>query len=141
MSPATRCRAGPAAAADTGPGTGTGIGPGTGPGLGPGSGGGSGGGAYGPGNGVTEPIQIRDFKPQYTADAMRAKIQGAALLECIIEADGSVSECRVLKSLDPTFGLDLEAVKAAKQFRFRPATLNGKPVRYRANFEINFTLR
>lgn len=132
---------GPGSGGGYGTGSGTGIGPGTGPGLGPGSGGGTGGGAYGPGNGVTDPIQIKDCKPLYTADALRAKIQGSAQLECMIEPDGSVSECRVTRSLDPTFGLDQEAIKAARQFRFRPATLNGKPVKYRALFEITFGLR
>jgi TonB family protein len=132
---------GPGSGGGYGTGTGTGIGPGTGSGLGPGSGGGFGGGAFGPGNGVTDPVQIKDMRPLYTADALRAKIQGAAQLECVIEPDGTVSECRVTKSLDPVFGLDLEAIKAAKQFRFRPATLNGKPVRYRALFEITFVLR
>src|SRR5437016_10283423 len=98
-----------------GTGTGSGIGPGTGSGLGPGSGGGTGGGVYRPGNGVMLPRVLREVKPQYTSDAMRAKVQGTVLLECVVQKDGSVGEVQVIRSLDSTFGLDAEAIKAARQ--------------------------
>jgi periplasmic protein TonB len=132
---------GPGSGGGYGTGTGTGIGPGNGSGLGPGWGGGFGGGAYGPGSGATDPELLKLAKPQYTADAMRAKIQGAAVVECVVEADGSVGDCRILKSLDSVFGLDQEAIKAAKQFRFRPARLKGQPVAKIVNIELDFTLR
>lgn len=124
-----------------GTGTGSGIGPGTGSGLGPGSGGGTGGGAYRPGNGVTLPRVLREVKPQYTSDAMRAKVQGTVLLECVVRPDGSVGEVQVIRSLDSTFGLDQEAVKAAKQWRFAPGTRLGEPVSVLVTIELTFTLR
>ena len=88
-----------------GTGTGSGIGSGTGSGLGPGSGGGTGGGVYQPGNGVTLPRIKREVKPAYTSDAMRAKVQGTVLLQCIVRPDGSVSDIQVLRSLDSVFGV------------------------------------
>jgi TonB family protein len=124
-----------------GTGSGTGIGPGSGSGLGPGSGGGTGGGTYRPGNGVTTPVVLREVKPQYTSDAMRAKVQGSVLLECIVRADGSVGEVKVARSLDPVFGLDLEAMKAARQWRFRPGMRQGEPVSVLVVIELTFTLR
>ena len=124
-----------------GTGTGSGIGPGTGSGLGPGSGGGTGGGTYKPGNGVTLPIVVREVKPQYTSDAMRAKVQGTVLLECVVKPDGSVGEVKVVRSLDSTFGLDLEAMKAARSWRFRPGTRQGEPVAVLVTIELTFTLR
>ncbi|MBI2189341.1 MAG: energy transducer TonB [Acidobacteria bacterium] len=125
----------------TGSGRGTGAGSGQGSGLGQGSGGGTGGGVYRPGSGVVNPRLVREVKPQYTADAMRAKIQGTVLLECIILPDGSVGRVDVVKSLDPTFGLDAEAVKAAKQWRFVPGTRFGEPVAVLVTIELTFTLR
>src|ERR1019366_2923315 len=101
----------------SGTGTGTGVGPGTGSGLGPGSGGGTGGGVYRPGNGVTLPRVLREVKPQYTSDAMRAKVQGTVLLECVVQKDGSVGDVQVVRSLDSTFGLDQQAIIAAKAWR------------------------
>ena len=124
-----------------GTGQGTGIGPGRGSGLGDGWGGGTGGGAYRPGNGVETPRLLREVKPQYTAQAMRAKIQGEVLLECIVQPDGSVGQVKVVRSLDASFGLDQEAIKAARQWRFAPGTKQGQPVPVLVTIAIAFTLR
>lgn len=122
-------------------GTGQGVGSGQGSGLGPGFGGGTGGGAYRPGAGITLPVVLREVKPAYTADAMRAKVQGSVWLECIVMPDGSVGEVKVTRSLDPIFGLDQEAVKAAKMWRFRPGLRQGEPVPVIITIELTFTLR
>jgi len=124
-----------------GTGTGTGVGGGTGSGIGEGSSGGTGGGVYRPGNGIENPVLRREVKPQYTADAMRAKIQGTAVLDCVVKSDGSVGECNVVRSLDSTFGLDQEAVKAAKQWRFAPGKRQGLPVNVLVTIEMLFSLR
>lgn len=132
---------GPGSSGGAGTGTGSGIGSGSGSGLGPGSGGGTGGGVYRPGNGVTLPRLIREVKPQYTSDAMRAKVQGMVLLECVVRTDGSVGDIHVVRSLDSTFGLDQEAVNAARQWRFLPGTRQGEPVSVLVTIELTFTLR
>ena len=124
-----------------GTGTGTGVGPGTGSGLGPGSGGGTGGGVYRPGNGVTLPRVLHEERPQYTSDAMRAKVQGTVLLECVVKPDGSVGDVQVIRSLDPTFGLDQQAVVAARKWRFAPGTRLGEAVPVLITIELTFTLR
>ncbi|MCM3881917.1 MAG: energy transducer TonB [Vicinamibacterales bacterium] len=124
-----------------GTGSGTGIGSGRGSGLGEGWGGGTGGGAYRPGNGVDSPVPISQPKPQYTSQAMRAKIQGTVLLECIVTPDGTVGPVRVLRSLDPTFGLDQEAIKAARSWRFKPGMRKGEAVAVLVTIEMAFTLR
>lgn len=123
-----------------GTGTGTGSGPGQGSGLGPGYGGGFGGGAYRPGSGVEIPRVLREVKPQYTADAMRAKIQGVVELEAVVLPDGSVGDVQITRSLDHTFGLDNEAIKAVKQWRFAPGTRLGQPVPVLVTIELTFTL-
>ena len=125
----------------SGTGTGTGIGEGTGSGLGPGSGGGFGGGAYRPGNGVQLPRILREVKPQYTADAMRAKVQGVVELEAVVLPDGSVGDVRIVHSLDPVFGLDQKAIEAVKQWKFVPGTRLGQPVAVLVGVELTFTLR
>ncbi len=114
----------------SGPGgntAGTGVGPGRGPGAGPGHDGGFGGGARQVGDGVTSPAPLRQVQPQYTSDAMRAKVQGSVTLEAVVKADGTVGAVRVVKSLDKVFGLDEEAKKAAQKWLFRPGTYQGKP--------------
>jgi TonB family protein len=124
-----------------GTGTGTGVGPGSGSGLGPGSGGGTGGGVYRPGNGVTLPRVLHEERPQYTSDAMRAKVQGTVLLECVVRPDGGVTDVQIVRSLDPTFGLDQQAVAAARKWRFAPGTRLGEPVAVQITIELTFTLR
>ena len=87
------------------------------------------------------PRLVREVKPNYTSDAMRAKVQGTVLLECVVNTSGEVTEVTILRSLDPTFGLDQEAIKAAKQWRFAPGTRLGAPVPVLISIELSFTLR
>jgi periplasmic protein TonB len=132
---------GPGTEGGSGTGRGIGDGPGRGPGLGDGWNGGTGGDVYGPGNGVTMPIEIRKGTPQYTTDAMRARAQGSITVECVVQTNGACTNIRVTRSFDPSFGLDQEAIRAAAQWRFRPGMRRGEPVPVRVSMEIAFTLR
>jgi protein TonB len=124
-------------------GRGPGSGPGDGPGLGPGSLGGFGGDAFNPGNGVTSPQLIKEVRPNYTGDAMRARIQGIVEMQAVVLPDGSVdpSRIRITRSLDASLGLDQQALLAVKQWRFKPGTREGHPVSVWVNVELTFTLR
>jgi protein TonB len=130
-----------------GPGGGGGRGPGSGSGddagLGPGRLGGFGGDVPFGGNGVTPPVLIREIKPNYTAQAMQARLQGLVEMDAVVRADGSVDpdSIRVTRSLDSTFGLDQQAIIAVKQWRFRPGTFKGQPIPVRVLVELTFTLR
>jgi protein TonB len=132
---------GTGAGGGAGTGTGQGIGEGTGSGLGAGVGGGTGGGFYQPGNGVLSPEVVFEKKPNYTPDAMRGRIQGTAWVAAVVLADGTVGEAHIVRSLDSAFGLDEEAIKAVKQWRFRPGTRFGKPVPVQVVIEVSFTMR
>jgi TonB family protein len=94
---------------------------------------------YKPGPGVSAPIVIKEVKPQYTAEARKAKIQGTVTLECVVKTDGTIGDVEVTTSLDA--GLDQEAIKAVKQWRFKPGTKDGKPVPVLITLEMTFTLR
>jgi TonB family protein len=124
-----------------GTGAGTGIGPGSGSGLVEGTGGGTGGGVYRLGSGISNPEAIYSPRPNYTADAMRAKVQGVVALEAVVRPDGSVGDVKITRSLDQHFGLDMEAIRTVKSWRFRPAKRNGEPVPVWVDVELTFTLR
>jgi protein TonB len=125
-----------------GTGRGTGVGPGQGSGLGEGYGGNFGGGAARPGNGISSPRLLKEVKPNYTAEAMRAKIQGTVWLEAVVLPDGTVGPVRVTRSLDPTFGLDQEAERTVKLWRFIPGTNRvGEAVPVIVLVQMDFTLR
>jgi periplasmic protein TonB len=94
-----------------------------------------------PGPGVTLPTVIRQVKPDYTPEAQAARIQGRVLLGVVVLADGSVDAITVDRSLDATYGLDQQAVKAMKEWKFKPGTKDGKAVPVRINVEMTFTLK
>lgn len=93
------------------------------------------------GDGVKAPKVIKDVKPNYTAAAMNAKIAGVVTMEAVVGTDGTVRAVRVTKSLDREFGLDDEAVRTLKLWRFAPGTQDDVPVPVLVVVEMMFTLR
>ena len=92
-------------------------------------------------DGVTLPVTVRSVKPEYTAAAMQAQIEGRVLLDVVVLTDGKVGEVTVNDSLDMEHGLDTRAVEAARQWLFKPGTKDGKPVAVRVALEMTFTLK
>jgi len=85
------------------------------------------------------PVEILSKpKPTYTDSARAKKIEGEVLVEVTFLATGQVQVLRVSQGLGE--GLDEAAVAAARQIRFRPATLDGKPVDSTAIVHILFQL-
>lgn len=91
--------------------------------------------------GVTLPEMVASVKPQYTPAALQARIQGEVVLEAIVEPDGSVGNVRVVESLDPKHGLDVQAITAARQWEFKPGVRDGKPIAVAVSLQFNFTLQ
>ena len=96
---------------------------------------------YKPGNGVTLPVAIKQVKPEYTSEAKAAHIQGEVMLTAVVTANGDVADVTVARSLDSTFGLDQEAVKAAKEWKFKPGMKDGKAVAVSVQLQMTFTLK
>src|SRR3954470_12505190 len=90
---------------------------------------------------VVAPRIVSAAKPQYTAEAMRNRIQGSVRLRAVVERDGTPSGIEVVNSLDKQFGLDQAAIDAVKQWRFEPGTLDGNPVRVMVTVDLSFVLR
>lgn len=91
------------------------------------------------GNGVTAPVPLTSPNPQYTKAARDAKTQGQVDVAFVVLRDGSVSDVRVTRSLSPE--LDEQAVQTARQWRFTPGTLEGKPVAAQVELQFTFSLR
>ena len=124
-----------------GTGAGGGIGPGQGSGLGPGT-----AAAQGAGPTVQETAWScpaccarsgRTTRPTRCAPRSR---EPSGLRRWCCRTARSVRP-RVVRSLDSTFGLDEEALKAAKQWRFAPGTRFGQAVAVLVTIELTFTLR
>ena len=87
---------------------------------------------------VTEPVRIRYVEPNYPPVARRIRVQGSVVLRATIDKNGVVTDVEVLKG--PSRGLTEAAVAAVKQWKYKPATLNGKPVAVYFNLTVHFRL-
>jgi TonB family protein len=89
-------------------------------------------------NGVGVPECVYCPAPQYSNPARKAKFNGNAVMMVAITEEGRAADISVAKGVP--FGLNEEAVKIINQWRFRPATKEGKPVPVLTPIEINFRL-
>jgi hypothetical protein len=85
--------------------------------------------------GAKQPVRILNVEatPRPLPDPL--VIRGALILAYVVELDGHVGPIRVIQSAHPV--VDAVWVKAVKQWRYRPASLNGKPIRYTMTTVIN----
>ena len=91
--------------------------------------------------GATWPRLTREVKPVYTRAALDRKIEGDVEHDCVVKADGTVGECQLVLSLDSVYGLDQEALKAARKWRFVPATVRNRPVPIVVTINLTFTMK
>lgn len=87
---------------------------------------------------VTRPEKISGRPPVYTEEARKARVTGVVSLETIIDEQGNVTSVKVLEGLG--MGLDEAAVEAVKAWKFKPATLDGRPVKVYYGLTVNFTM-
>ena len=123
-----------------GNGRGNGMGNGNGAGLGPGEGWNTGGGMPNAGSGgYGIPQCLYCPRADYSDEAMKVKIQGVVELLAVVTLDGRVTDVQVVKGLG--YGLDENAIKAARTWRLRPALgPDGKPAAVREIIEMTFQL-
>lgn len=89
------------------------------------------------GGDIAEPKKVFDVKPAYPEAALREKISGIVILECIIDTTGAVRDVKVLRSV---VQLDQAALDAVRQWRFTPTMMNGTPVEVIMTTTVNFTV-
>lgn len=88
---------------------------------------------------VVRPERLFAPKPQYTEQARRIRLEGVVLLEAVIDEHGLVKDLEVLRPMP--LGLTEAAVAAAKQWRFKPATLGDRPVSVYWRLSVDFRLQ
>ncbi|MDI1443462.1 energy transducer TonB [Polyangium sp. 6x1] len=86
---------------------------------------------------MSQPKRIGGRDPVYTREALEARVEGTALLQCEITAAGATKDCRLLKTLPH---MDGELLAAARTWRFSPATQGGRPVSVRYVSKVNLVL-
>ena len=87
-------------------------------------------------------IELANFlgrKMNYPKEAHEKDIQGSVIVTFVIEKDGSITEARVVKSVNPL--LDAEALRAVNAMpHWTPGMQNDKPVRVKYTIPIMFRL-
>lgn len=77
---------------------------------------------------------------KYPDVAQENGVQGRVIVESIIEKDGSMSDVKVIRSVDPS--LDREALRVVKAMpKWTPAKLKGIPVRTKCTTPVVFRLQ
>ena len=88
---------------------------------------------------VLAPVRIYSPDPHYPEEARHARVQGVVILQTIINIDGNVTDVKVLKGLPS--GLTESAVAAVSSWRFKPATLEGRPVAVYYLVTVSFSVQ
>lgn len=67
-------------------------------------------------------------------------MEGLVILEAVIQKDGTVGQVTVLKTPPGKLGFDREAVRALRQWTFRPGEMHGRPVDVIMTLTVRFRL-
>jgi periplasmic protein TonB len=89
---------------------------------------------YPVGNGVSAPVLLKETKVKVPPD--KVNLKGTAIVCGIVSRDGRIHTTFMDRAIGN--GLDEIAIATVKQWKFRPATLDGKPVAATVSLEIKF---
>lgn len=90
------------------------------------------------GGDVKPPVILARVEPVYPPLAVRMRLEGIAVVECIIDRDGNVQSVKSIHASHELFRGAAEA--AVARWKFRPGTLNGAPVDVIFNLTVSFKL-
>jgi TonB family protein len=76
--------------------------------------------------------------PQYSNAARKVKFSGTVVLDVTVSEDGRATDAHVLKGAP--FGLNEQAIRAVREWTFRPATSDGTPLAVHVPIEMTFRL-
>jgi TonB family protein len=93
---------------------------------------------YRVGGEISPPLRLSGAAPAYTQAARRARIEGVAIVEAVIDERGEVTSTRILKGLP--MGLDGAAMDAVKTWKFQPAKRLGEAVPVYFVITVNFRI-
>jgi TonB family protein len=100
-------------------------------------------------DGVSVPRLVFAPDPKFTAKASRNQLGGRLVVSLTVDAAGKPHDVHVLHSLAEgvskklrpiALGLDENAIKAVKEYRFEPAEFQGKPVPVETTVEIDYRI-
>jgi protein TonB len=87
---------------------------------------------------LSGPVPLQKVDPKYPPTLIAERVTGEVILYAVIRRDGSVDAIQLVRGIDPQ--LDANAIRALRQWKFRPGAKQGTPVELEAIVHIPFHL-
>ncbi len=87
---------------------------------------------------LTGPEPLQKVDPKYPPTLISERVAGEVILYAVIRRDGSVDSIQLVRGIDEQ--LDANAIKALRQWKFRPGAKQGIPIELEAIVHIPFRL-
>lgn len=84
------------------------------------------------------PVPVKTPPPSYPDQLRRDGVNGTVAIKVLVDEEGNVAECTVSKSTRQEF--EAPAVAAVRNWKFKPATKGGAPVKARFIVPIQFNI-
>ena len=95
-------------------------------------------GPFHPGKGISPPKVLQQSDPEFSEAARRSKFQGTVTLAVVVDTSGNATDIRILHPVGS--GLDAQAVRAVRTWKFRPGAKDGQIVQVEVAVETDFHL-
>lgn len=90
--------------------------------------------------GIKELMSFLSKNSKYPASAMAKNVQGRVIVQFVVEKDGTPTEFKVIRSVDPD--LDAEALRVMKEMpKWKPGMQRGQVVRVKYTVPVTFRLQ
>jgi TonB family protein len=87
---------------------------------------------------LSGPVPLQKVDPKYPPTLITERVTGEVILYAVIRSDGSVDSIQLVRGIDEQ--LDANAIRALRQWKFRPGAKQGTPVDLEAIVHIPFRL-
>jgi protein TonB len=88
-----------------------------------------------------EPVVVKRIQPDYPEMARQTGLEGMVVVRILVFKDGTVKDVIVVRPSGTSVGFEEAAIAACKQWIFKPAIQNQKPVSVWVNYPIKFTIQ
>jgi TonB family protein len=87
---------------------------------------------------LSGPVPLQKVDPKYPPTLITERVTGEVILYAVIRRDGSVDSIQLVRGIDEQ--LDANAIRALRQWKFRPGAKQGIPIELEAIVHIPFRL-
>ncbi|MCC6559155.1 MAG: energy transducer TonB, partial [Polyangiaceae bacterium] len=87
---------------------------------------------------MQRPTLISGPQPQYTREALAARVEGTVIAKCVITTEGRLRGCRIIKGLPH---MEAAVLEALSQQRYTPVLFSGRPINVEYVLSFKMTLR